>query len=266
MYLRRGLFGALTVSLLAGPAWAAMINWGVPTDIAGDSDVSLNGTLVAAHNFGPRDVVATTVNGVTFQPFAIIGTSNVVTQGNFTFSTPDPGDPIVPATTGTWQALSADYTALLASAARLRADRGHELLISGLTAGESYEFQVWINNSDRENGPNFLFETTVGDGLGNEVEVYAGDNGVAANGPPVPGQYVIGTFTADAGTQVVTFSNGEIDGWVNGFQLRQQGGAPPPPPQGVPDGGATLALLGLALPGLLWPQARAGRRRRRAAP
>jgi hypothetical protein len=241
-FLARRVRAALLASAAAlatiASSHAALIAWGAPTNIAVDSDVSTNGTLVVAHNFGGTSVPSTTINGVTFLPFALNGGSNSVTVGNATLSAPNP---INAAATTTFQALSASYLDLLTSAATLQADSVFTLEITGLTIGQTYEFQTWVNNSNRQNGPNFLFPTEVSDGV-NTVTLYAGDDGTTRNIPPVPGQYVIGTFTASAVSQQVTYVNGEIDGWVNGFQLRQLG-APAVPEPGT-------ALAGLAAMGL----------------
>ena len=102
-----------------------------------------------------------------------------------------------------------------------------------------------MNNSNRQNGPNFLFETTVGDGLGNDVNLYAGDDGTTRNIPPVPGQYVIGTFTATAASQQIKYSNGEINGWVNGFQLRRLAAPAVPEPGTALAGMIAVGLCGL---------------------
>jgi hypothetical protein len=217
------------------PSHAAMIDWAPVTNIAGDTDVSTNGTVVGAFNLGDSGVATATANGVMFQPFAISGGSNTYTVGNFTFANADTFENVAPAATTTWRPLTVAYESLLTSAVTLKADRLLTLTMTGLTVGQTYEFQTWVNNSNRQNGfNNNLYETTVSDGT-NEVNLYAGDNGADREIPPVPGQYVIGTFTADATSQIVTFQNGEINGWVNGFQVRA-----------IPEPG-TVALVALGL-------------------
>lgn len=216
------------------------MTWGAPTNISANTDVSLHGTLVAAYNFGGTGVAATTVNGVTFQPFPISGAANTYTVGNYTFKNVDTFETIAPAATSTWQPLTLAYQGLLTTAVDLNADRELTLTLSGLTPGQTYEFQTWVNNSNRQNGfNNFLFRTSVSDDLGNFVNVYAGDDGTVRGISQVPGQFVIGTFTADAASQNVRFANGEINGVVNGFQLRQI------PPPVIPEPGT--ALFGFAL-------------------
>src|SRR5262245_25406127 len=72
---------------------AATIDWGSPTNISGDSDVSTNGTLLSAVNpglYGPIGK-ATTVNGVNFIAWATGGSgAPTVPSGVFTL-TPAPG-------------------------------------------------------------------------------------------------------------------------------------------------------------------------------
>jgi MYXO-CTERM domain-containing protein len=60
---------------------------------------------------------------------------------------------------------------------------------------------------------------------------------------------VIGTFTADATSQQIFYANGEINGWVNGFQLRQVVSSVPEP---------GTALAGLVAVGLCAVRRRRG--------
>lgn len=220
----------LATALLAGTALtshAALVTWGAPTVISGDSDVVTTGTLFVAGNFGPVGVSGTTINGVTFDPVPISAPDGI--------------------TTTTVTPLSASYLTLLNSALLLPADTTVTLTITGLTIGENYLFQAWVNNSGRdipffERGD---FPTTISDGLGNEVSLYPGDNGNGTgpgdtNLPPVLGEYVTGTFTADATSQSFEFFSGEIPGVVNGIQVRSLSAA------SVPEPGTALAGLAAA--------------------
>lgn len=234
----RGVLAAVLLAAATTTTHAALITWGAPTAIAGDTDVSTSGTLITALNFGPVGVLGTTINGVTFDPSPF--SSGI--------------------TTTTSQALSASYLTLLDSALLLPADTTLTAGFGGLTVGETYLFQAWVNNSGR----NFSvfdrgdFPTTVSDTLGNSVDLYPGDNGIGVgqldgNLPPAPGQYVIGTFTADSTVQNVQFRSEEIPGVLNGFQLRQLA------PAAVPEPGTALA--GLALVGLCGTMRRRSGRR-----
>src|ERR1043166_7327806 len=67
--LRAGVF-ALALSSAYFTSSAAVVSWGAPTTISGDSDVSTSGTLLGAVNWGFSSAgignPTTTVNGVTF--------------------------------------------------------------------------------------------------------------------------------------------------------------------------------------------------------
>ncbi len=217
-------------------AHGANITWGTPTQISSVNDVSTTGTLIGAFNVGDQGVPRTVVNGVNFQSF---GTTNGNgSSGNFT----SVGSGSISQTnTGHGSAsapfsnLSPEYRALLQSAAI--PDNGPMMLaISGLILGMQYQFQWWANDSMNTNG-----RTTAT--AGNSVSLR---NNATGPGDGGLGQWVIGTFTADAATQNITFRGDGDFASVNGFQLRQLAPAAP----GVPDSGSTLALLGLAVSGI----------------
>lgn len=257
--VRRSRLAAVIVSLTALSAAitteAAMVSWGAATDIAGDSDVSTNGTLVMAFNFGDPTVTSTTVNGVTFDPFPLLTSDpsvKIYTVGNATLSTADDRGPRG-ATTSTFQALTGSYLTLLNTTAELIADRAYELTLSGLTVGQEYEFQVWSNNSGRDFfGSPGDFPTSVSDPDFNGVDLFPGDANTST-----PGQFAIGTFVADNASQVFLMGSGEISGIINGFQLRQVAQVNPPVTP-VPEAGS--ALIGMLVLGLCGT--RLGRRQR----
>lgn len=243
--------GILALALAAIPTSSGVsITWGTPQQITGDSDVSLNGTLVGAINLaGP----ATTVNGVNFQALAIVN-NGANTIGNFTYEASFFYNVINPALSTAsasppFSLLSAGYQSLLGTAAA--AGGVQTLTMNGLTVGQAYEFQAWVNDSeDFDPFPGFTF--TVNVASGNDVDL---DPNTSLNDGGL-GQYVIGTFVADAPSQQVTFANSEV-GVANGFQLRQLNLRTP----SVPDAGATLPLLAASLAGL----AVVGRRAKAAA-
>jgi hypothetical protein len=251
---------------LTGQAHAAAVTWGAAQNVSGVSNVSTAGTLVNAWNFG--SALGTTVNGVMFSGVSIAAAPPQVlshTFGPHTLSTFDErpertlinfGTGASPAAGTFFGALSPAYQALLSDSAGTNfGDRETDLRLGGLTVGTTYEFQVWFNDSGTAG--EFGFGLEIGDLLGNsaylEPSVQTDVDGDYILGGT--GQWVVGSFTADATHQDLMFVRGEIGGGINGFQLRQLDS---PPPQ-VPLPG-TLVLTGAAL------LAAAGASRRARAP
>lgn len=232
---------------------AAVISWGAPQNIAGDSDVLNSRPIVGAFNVGDGaspfvpypSVPATTVNGVTFQPFVLDSSAGPVSSGavlsggvTFTLSTADlfiSDNTAYGSGAAPFTSLSSSYQDLLRSSTITSTPATFDLTMTGLTVGTTYSFQWWSNTSDLGSQ---LHTATSGGG------VTLNDNVSGANGGL--GQYAIGTFTADAATQVITFSpdaGPNQFAQLNGFLL-----AVPEP---------TTALFGLALFGVCF----GGRRR-----
>lgn len=235
----------LTIGALAAPADAALINWGTPTQISGDSDVSTAGTLVGAYNVSDLVVSAvagsTTVNGVTFAPLPIptgpgtVTDANFSLSGSFLFGNDTFGSNVAP-----FSNLSAPYRVLLSSGGGdFGANGSFTLTISGLTTNSLYQFQWWANVS----APGFVFGDTTAT-AGNAVTV----DWNTTNAIGGLGQFVIGTFTADGPTQVITFSASK-DAVINGFQLRDLSALEPvatlPEPGTALAGAMLIGLLGL---------------------
>lgn len=220
-------------------AHAALITWGAPQNISGDSDVSMAGTFVGALNIGIAGVSPTTVNGVTFNPLIFNGSS--VTSGIFNFSTAGSlaGTNAAGSFNPPFSLLSSPYRTLLSSLGGT-AGVPFTLTISGLAVGASYQFEWWSNGSTIAG---FATTATAGD------SVTLNSNPSNANGGV--GQFALGTFTTDAATQQIVFSSPTIFNGVNGLQLRQLAPASVPEP--------ATALAGMALVGLFGTM-----RRRRA--
>lgn len=244
---------ALLSAMAASTTNAAIITWGSPSNITGDSNVSTNGALVGAYNVGDTGVTNTgLINGVNFLAFALPtptllnptpGTS--VTVGNFNIQTTDTqftsNNTLYGSGTPPFSLLSTNYKTLLRSGSEVPDPLTLELTMGGLILGAVYEFQWFANFS----GPGTLPHSAVNPG-GNYVDLV--DNTTNVEGGV--GQYAIGTFRASDTFESVTFLSGpnpqNLNGLLNGFQLRLT--AIPEP---------TTALFGIALAGVCF-----GRRNR----
>jgi len=212
----------------------AIIAWDAARDIAGDSDVSLEGTLVRAVGGAP----AATVNGVAFQN-ALAGVESYVHkeggkeytcyQGaasaadsfrfHRAFEPVEWGVCLLPSVFGSgnapFAALSPDYKALLGGGVTVGAGTA-TLTLGKLTKGQAYLVQVWVNDS-RGSGA----QQTVDGAVVMKYNVQRAEGGL--------GQYVIGRFTATGPTQSFTIE-GEGSGGpesVNAYQLRAIGAQHP---------------------------------------
>lgn len=228
-------------ALLSPPAHSADIIWSDPTQISGASDVSTTGSLIGAYNVGGVGVPSTTVNGVAFQSFATTGGTG--SSGNFTTigsgfigqSNNDGGSSAAPFSTlpAAYQTLLQSYSVPFAGTITMT--------IAGLTIGAQYQFQCWSNvSSDR-------FSHGLTATAGNSITLFSNDDHAQGG----LGEWVIGTFTADAATQSITFEGDGDGGVLNAFQLRRLSQT-----AAVPETGSTMALLGCALAGLFVAQRR----------
>jgi hypothetical protein len=217
------LLALAAAAVMGSSASAGPIAWGAAQNVSGDSDVSTNGTLLYAYNFGTASVASTTVNGVTFAPFVVVDFGTTTTVGDVTISeSPDflyaynvAGSSIAP-----FANLSSAYKALLNEAASAGVPATITLQLGGLTPGQSYEFQWWANNSSTADN---WFVTNAS--AGNAVSVSANTLGSnTGQGPGVDGgtgQFAIGTFTADTTSYSIAL-NGE-DSYlpiINALQVR----------------------------------------------
>jgi hypothetical protein len=285
MHTRRqsgvAVLGLAALALLlagTGRADAAFITWGSPQGITGDTDVDTKGSLVAAFNLGDTGVANTpTVNGVTFVGLAIPnGSASPVSDpsGNFTFALVPTQLPSVTSnfvsqngvttTKSPFAGLSSSYQDLLSSytggqflqSGNPGIVQTFSLTMTGLTVGRTYEFEWWSNFSLAVSGGAGVTTTA---SAGNSVTL-ALNTLMARDDTGGVGQFAIGTFTADATSEVITFSGSSPAGQgsaLNGFELRDLG---PAAVSAVPEP-ASLTLLGIAAVGLLGY----GWRRRKAA-
>ncbi len=198
------LLGALVLTYSL-PMQAAVITWGAATTISADTDINATGVDVGAFNFGA--LANPTVNGIGFsgiEPGAPWG-NNATAFGS---------------ASGDFSALSAPYQTLLQSASFQAGPATFGF--TGLTIGQEYQFQIWTNDSRTLAATRSIL---VGGSVTLGQNVSGTDGGL--------GQFVIGTWTADATTQDIIVSS-EDSVLVNGYRLA----AVPEP--------ATAGLLGLA--------------------
>ena len=231
----------VSASVLGGIAMrsadAATITWGSATTISGTTDVNTEGTLFAASSFGSNSV---TVNGVTFDAWSPVpsGTAGV-TSGNFTLLQPDTGFAILNAfgsSAPPFSGLPTEYQNLLSDSIYSFGPGSSTVTVSGLTNGQEYSIQFWANDSRPAIGA-----TQTVDGITLDVNTTNADGGV--------GQWIRGTFTADASFQNFNVSTVAPAGYYSAIQVR----AVPEP--------SSLAGLGVVGAGL----AAVIRRRLRAA-
>jgi hypothetical protein len=217
---------------------AGVVTWQTPVTISGDTDVSTEGTLERAYNMGGA---ATTVNGVTFGHFAQNGDADGFASGTYQTWTVDNttlGDGSKelynPSSRGSTSApfsgLSANYQSLLKDANYNTVDWSNisplVLALNGLTIGQPYLFQSWFQDAAQADAYHIQNVTSGGATSATmQCNTSNADGGV--------GQYVIGTFMADATSQVVTFTGlaaPEHSTEIAGFQLRAIPSLPTPEP------------------------------------
>lgn len=188
------LLGFMTALVITLPvAQGGVITWGTPADISGPTDVLTDGTVVDAFGFLPSGGEPT-VNGVSFPAFATSGLTTSITNGNVTLSTTGSNDILDyggfggGGLTGNYASLmgAGDYAYAMGSDGTIVA-QPLKVTVGGLTTGDSYQIEIWVNDS--RIGPNggltSRYETVDG---GPTLDFYLSGTG--------NGQYVIGTFVA----------------------------------------------------------------------
>jgi hypothetical protein len=261
-----GFLGLL--SLTAATAMAQNpITWGLPTNIGTDADVRTDGTLVVAFNLGATGVAATTINGVTFQSFMIpdvldaLGTSQ--TLSGVTFNGTLLGEILTSANTvagtgGPFTALSSDYQTLLGSVGGSTIPADFQLSYNGLTIGNQYLIQMWTSVSQPSTPSNFFDPSTTtrirDEGSLNSVTLDANTTYTTPSDPYNGiGQFVTGSFTADATTLRVLMDSTTWLPTLNGFQLRDLG------PAAIPEASAQGLWILLGGAGVVSLRRRPGR-------
>jgi len=196
--------------------------------ISADTNVSKTGTLVYAYHFTQDSEANVAVNGVNFAAFSLSfshdNLSLPVTKGNVTASPGTGGvldakDTVAGWSSGTFTTLSSAYQSLVGGGVS-DLSKQFSFTLSGLTPGQTYQLQLWSScSSDMGyffNTPSHNVKNQIS--AGNSVTLDVNNT----NTPGGVGQWVIGTFTADATTETISISNSATnDGPVlNAFQLR----------------------------------------------
>lgn len=182
---------AMSMVCVALTSQAAVIRWGAARNVGTSNDVVAADVLVQAYNLGGATSASNvTVNGVLF-------------TGTSTFLGSDYNGDAFSGDTG-----DAAYNALLSSFDFGGGSGEFTKSVGGgkLAIGSQYQIQVWY--VDDRSGVSVM---RFGDGNSNTVDL-------ASN----PGQYVIGTFTADGTSQPLTLDaqGGMGNAHITAYQIR----------------------------------------------
>jgi len=207
-----------------GKSPAAAITWSAAADITSDSDVSTSGNLLYAEDWA----AAATVNGI---PFAYDGSSTG--DSNIAIAFPSPAGTSATAvgggTSNPYNDLSTTYKRLVrglvyGNTGAAGAATSGTITLQGLTVGNAYQVQVWINDSrsGASGGTNsyptrVATLTSIG---GNSVALAHCVGGTSTSPAGGLGQYAIGTFIATATTQpIYETDTNTASGGTGGTQL-----------------------------------------------
>jgi hypothetical protein len=200
---------------LASLATAAPITWEGAFDTTGDAalDVRTNGALVAAVNFGPTNVPATTLNGVTFT----VATNSVLTVTSAGMLT------------NAVSVLPLAYSNVLGTVVFGGGMTNSIVIASGrLLPGRTYLIQAWFADNRALANRNHLGMRLSGEAATNFVTLASGFEG------PSFGQYAVGTFVADGVSQTLYLRTADglaspqmANLHLNAYQIRQLDGDPP---------------------------------------
>jgi hypothetical protein len=224
--------GAL-IAMLSVSGRSATIVWDSVGSITAVSDIATQGTSLQAYNLG-NSGFSSVVNGVTFASVGVSGSGPYTIgsgTGSLAFSdvvAEAGGFGYLGSGGGPQGALDSGYQSFLGSGI-YNGTNPMALSITGLTVANDYLVQFWVNDS--RNIP-VVWSRTQTFSAGNtsgtlDFNVQNQDGGL--------GQYVVGRFTADSATQIITASSATFQ--LNGYQLRDITVVPEP---------STYALLGLA--------------------
>ncbi len=241
------LAAALALPATTHASVGITVAWGTPQAITGDSDVVTTGSLLYAYSFGATGDAGATVNGVAFAPFVIPndnGSGTTAVASGVTMTNPAnrfASNTAFGSASAPFSALSSSYQSLLSAGTGMKdsgASSGLGLNLAGLTGGQTYTIEIWINDAGLGFNGAAVTDSAKSTAVG-ATAVAIVDNVSGANGSP--GEWVTGTFTEPGGTTgIINFtSTAPTTGvpLINAFELRTTVAAPEP-------GSAALALLG----------------------
>jgi hypothetical protein len=207
-----------------------VVSWNTATNMSGDSDIANNG---AAFDAGTFFNIATTVNGVTFNPLTRIGSNPYTdTSGKISVST---GTVIAPSSTYTkYTGGSSDYQNVVSSLLYTSSGvgTGPTITLTGLMSGNTYQVELWAYDgkvTDDGKITTQLTGATAPNGL---------INGSVFSTTPETGQFVTGDFTATSNTLTFQALQTQNFAVISDIAVRDITPAPEP---------SHLGLLGLGL-------------------
>jgi len=221
----------------AAQAQNAAITWGTPTDVSGSADVVTTGTYVDSAvmygtNGGPNSDI--TVNGVTFNAYSgsftpIGGNVYALSFNNSNITYDANAAPGTPTTSSDYEKL---YSPQGGGADNYFTSSTYQLTLGGLTAGNTYQLQLWSNSW------NSNFASVYGDGLGNNVTLNM-------QTPTTTAQFALGTFTASSSTESISYlTDGSGYAFTPGaISLRDVTGVPEPTTFASLLGGTGLLMM-----------------------
>jgi hypothetical protein len=207
------LISLLMAGLLSTPdtSHGAAITWGPATAISGDSDVINAGTLLYAYDWG----ASSNVNAVGFTELFNTGAGSSISALGFY----DVGSSYFSSGSAPFSTLSPQYQSILMGG--LYSVGGSPVpvtvTLTGLTIGHGYSVQVWVNDP---RGPENGRSKTITSPGGSTNTLRFSMNSLMS--PGGPGQYTVGTFTANATTQSFTLTGNSPDNvtQMNAVQVR----------------------------------------------
>ncbi|MDD5673610.1 MAG: hypothetical protein PHC61_05585 [Chitinivibrionales bacterium] len=205
-------FIAIAVCLNVVSVFAATITWGTPAYVKDSSDVSTTGTLKYAYSWSGQNV---TINGVTFTGTLSAGNVGASSPYNLVLASNTSGWPGVGTFFRSPDGVTGQYaTVFLPSAVFTDFAITFTITLNNLTSGHAYMLQIWSEDSYYNGGTATIV-------CGNSVTLSKNKTGMTG-----PGQYVIGTFTADGTAPVLTISGtytagADKAGVINGLQVRE---------------------------------------------